>query len=144
MSKQTLQIVLGVLGLIPILTGGLDLIVGANALNLVGAAISPQVLENVVLDSQIRFLGSIWFGLGIVLYWLLPQIEKQTTLFRLLLGIIFLGGIGRLISAFLIGVPPIELIAATGLELIGMPLLILWQSFISKSNNLTVPSELKG
>jgi Domain of unknown function (DUF4345) len=144
MNKKTLQIVLSVLGLIPILTGGLDLVVGANALNLAGAAISPQVLANVVLDSQIRFLGSIWLGLGIVLYWVLPQIEKQTTLFRLLLGIIFLGGIGRSISAFLIGMPPIELIAATVLELIGMPLLILWQSFIANSNNLTPHSELKG
>jgi hypothetical protein len=135
MNKKVLQIVLGVLGLIPILTGGLDLIVGANALNLAGASISPEVLANVVLDSQIRFLGSIWLGVGIVLYWLLPRIETQTTLLRLLLGIIFLGGIGRLISALLVGVPPTELIAATGLELIGMPLIMVWQSFISIYDN---------
>jgi Domain of unknown function (DUF4345) len=145
MNKKVLQIVLGVLGLIPILTGGLDLIVGANALNLAGAAISPEVLaNNIVLDSQIRFLGSVWLGIGIVLYWLLPKIETQTTLFRLLLGIIFLGGIGRLTSVFLVGVPPIELIAATVLELIGMPLLIFWQSLISTSHQITAHSELKG
>jgi Domain of unknown function (DUF4345) len=144
MNKKVLQIVLGILGLIPILTGGLDLIVGASALNLAGASIAPEVLDNVVLDSQIRFLGSIWLGIGIVLYWILPAIEKQTILFRLLLGIIFLGGIGRLTSVFLVGVPPIELIAATGLELIGMPLLIVWQSLISTSNNMTERSELKG
>jgi hypothetical protein len=135
MSKKALQTVLGVLGLIPILTGGLDLILGAIALNIAGASVSPEVLNNAVLDSQIRFFGAIWFGIGIVLYWILPSIEKQTTLFRLLMGGIFLGGIGRLTSAFVVGIPPSHLIAATALELIGMPLLALWQSLISISNN---------
>jgi hypothetical protein len=35
----------------------------------------------------------------------------------------------------LVGIPPSHLIAATVLELIGMPLLVLWQSLISTSNN---------
>ena len=131
MNKKVLQIVLGILGLIPILTGGLDLMLGASALNIAGAAVSPNVLNNVVIDSQVRFLGAIWLGVGIVLYWTLPALEKQTTLFRLLIGSIFLGGIGRLTSAFLVGTPPNHLIAATVLELIGMPLIILWQSFIA-------------
>jgi Domain of unknown function (DUF4345) len=143
MSKKVLQIVLGILGLIPLLTGGIDLILGANALNLEGAAISPNLLNNIVLDSQIRFLGSIWLGVGIALYWCLPAIENQTTLFRLLLGSIFLGGIGRLTSVLLVGIPPTHFIAATGLELIGMPLLILWQSFISRSNIMTNHSEFE-
>jgi Domain of unknown function (DUF4345) len=131
MNKKVLQIVLGILGLIPILTGALDLMLGASALNIFGAAVSPDVLNNVVIDSQIRFLGAIWLGVGIVLYWALPAIEKQTTLFRLLIGSIFLGGIGRSISAFSVGTPPNHLIAATVIELIGMPLIILWQSFIA-------------
>ncbi len=143
MSKKVLQIVLGMLGLIPVLTGAIDLILGANALNIAGASVSPTLLNNVVLDSQIRFLGSVWLGVGIALYWCLPAIEKQTTLFRLLIGSIFLGGIGRLTSAFLVGIPPNHFLAATGLELIGMPLLILWQSFISRANNMTNKSEFK-
>lgn len=143
MNKKVLQIVLGILGLIPLLTGGIDLILGANALNLTGATISPDLLNNVVVDSQTRFLGAIWLGVGIVLYWCLPAIENQTTLFRLLIGSIFLGGIGRLTSAFLVGIPPTHFIAATGLELIGMPLLILWQSFISRSNIMINHSEFE-
>jgi Domain of unknown function (DUF4345) len=135
MSKKALQIVLAILGLIPILTGGLDLIVGASSLNINGASFSSEILNNVVLDSQIRFLGAIWLGIGIILYWILPSIERQTTLLRLLTGSIFLGGIGRLTSAILVGVPPTQFIGATVLELIGMPLLILWQSFISTGSH---------
>jgi Domain of unknown function (DUF4345) len=143
MSKKALQIVLGVLGLIPILTGGLDLMLGTSALNIAGASVSSEVLNNAVLDSQTRFLGAIWFGIGIILYWVLPSIEKQTALLRLLMGGIFLGGIGRLTSAFLVGIPPNHFIAATALELMGMPLLVLWQSLISTSNNMAGRSAIQ-
>jgi hypothetical protein len=138
MRKKVLQIVLGVLGLIPILTGGLNLIMGASALNLDGASFSSDVLNNVVLDSEIRFFGAIWFGIGIILYWMLPSIEKHTMLLRLMTGGIFLGGIGRLASALLVGIPPNHFIAATTLELIGMPLLVLWQSLISTSSKYEI------
>ncbi len=71
MSKKILQSVLAVLGLIPILTGVLDLFLGASSLNVDGASLSSEVVSNIVLDSQIRFLGAIWFGFGIILYWIL-------------------------------------------------------------------------
>jgi hypothetical protein len=137
MSKRALQIVLAILALIPILTGGLDLFLGARALNLsIGVntgVFPPEVISNAFLDSQIRFLGAIWFGIGVMMYWIIPSIDQQTTLFRLLAGAIFLGGIGRLSSAFLVGLPPSEFIVFIALELIGMPLLVLWQSWISTS-----------
>lgn len=142
MNKKALQIVLAILGLIPILTGGLDLILGAHSLNFVGSLLPISALNDIVLDSQIRFLAAIWFGMGIALYWVIPAIERQTTLFRLLIGGVFLGGIGRAASALLVGIPPIEFIAAIVLELIGMPLLLLWQSSVAKSNRLTEPSTI--
>ncbi len=135
MSKKALQIVLAILALIPILTGGMDLILGTGALNLGGTAgvFPPEVINNAFLDSQTRFFGAIWFGIGLMMYWIIPSIDKQTALLRLLAGGIFLGGIGRLSSVFLVGPPPTEFFAFIALELIGMPLLILWQSRISKS-----------
>jgi hypothetical protein len=132
-----LQTVLAILGLIPILTGGLDLILGARSLRVVGSSMPLGNLNDVVLDSQIRFLAAIWFGVGIILYWVIPSIDKQTTLFRLLMGGIFLGGIGRISSAVLVGIPPVQFIAVIVLELVGVPILVLWQSALSKSNKLT-------
>jgi Domain of unknown function (DUF4345) len=137
MNKKTLQTVLAILGLIPILTGGLDLLLGARSLRVVGSLIPLDALSDVVLDSQIRFLAAIWFGVGIILYWVIPSIDRQTTLFRLLMGAIFLGGIGRISSAVLLGIPPVQFIAVIMLELVGVPILVLWQSSISKSNGLT-------
>jgi Domain of unknown function (DUF4345) len=137
MNKRALQIVLAILGLIPILTGGLDLILGARSLQVVGSLIPLDVVNDVVLDSQIRFLATIWFGVGIIFYWIIPSIDRQTTLFRLLMGGIFLGGIGRISSAILVGIPPVQFIAVILLELLGVPILILWQSVLSKSHKLT-------
>lgn len=142
MNRKILQLVLAVLGLIPLLTGGLSLLLGAHAFNVIGGSIPSTAINNVVLDSEARFLGAIWFSIGVLLYWILPSIHQQTTLFRLLTGGIFLGGLGRLASAFLVGIPPVQFIAAIVLELIGMPLLIMWQSLISTSSSLIERSTL--
>ncbi|MEN9518512.1 MAG: hypothetical protein RLZZ381_1100 [Cyanobacteriota bacterium] len=137
MNKRVLQTVLAILGLIPILTGGLDFFLGARSLHVVGSLMPLDAVNDVVLDSQIRFLAAIWLGVGIILYWVIPSIDRQTTLFRLLMGGIFLGGIGRMSSAILVGIPPVQFLAVIVLELVGVPILILWQSTLSKSNNPT-------
>lgn len=143
MSKKALQIVLAVLGLIPIVTGSLSIVLGVSALRVVGGFITSEMSSNIVLDSEIRFLGAVWLGVGVLVYWTIPSIDKQTTLFRLLMGTIFLGGIGRSLSAFLIGTPPTLFIAIIVLELIGMPLLMLWQSLISTSDSRAEDSAIQ-
>jgi len=41
---------------------------------------------------------------------------------------IFVGGMGRLISMAVLAVPPAPFIAFTALEIIGAPLIVWWQS----------------
>jgi hypothetical protein len=41
-------------------------------------------------------------GIGLVPYWLIPKIDKQTALLRALWSTIFHRGVGRLISMFLV------------------------------------------
>lgn len=45
-----LQIVLAVLGLIPILTGGLSIILGVGALSVVGGSVPSEAINNVAID----------------------------------------------------------------------------------------------
>src|SRR5450756_1023049 len=78
------------------------------------------------LDSNLRFFGGVWLGLGLSLYLLIPNIEKQTLLFRVLWGMIFLGGIGRLASMLFLALPPLPFIGFTVLEIIGAPFFIWW------------------
>ena len=74
-----------------------------------------------------RFLAGIWLGLGLASWWLVPRIAQETVLFRFLWMMIFLGGVGRLISMASVGLPMTPFIAFTALEILGAPLFIYWQ-----------------
>ena len=47
-------------------------------------------------------------------------------------GMIFVGGIGRLISMLALSAPPVPFIGFTGLEIIGAPLFVFWQTQIAE------------
>ena len=127
MSKLTLQIVMGLLSIIPVATGLLGLL-GVEDPFYVAVGVPPIVL----LDTNLRFYSGVWLGLGLALYWLIPSIEKQTIPFRMIWSMIFIGGIGRLLSMLLLGWPPAAFVAFTALEIVGAPLFIWWQSRVSK------------
>lgn len=122
-SYRLLQGLTGVLALIPILTGAITMM-GVHdplyaALDLPG---------NPLLDSNLRFLGGVWLGLGLATFWMVPRLHAQTVLFRVVWGAIFIGGLGRLLSMLVVGWPPAPLIAFTVLEIVGAPLFVGWHA----------------
>jgi hypothetical protein len=121
---------MGVLAIIPATTGLLGLLRVEDP-PYVAAGVAPIV----VLDTNLRFYSGVWLGLGLALYWLIPTIERQTVLFRVLWAMIFIGGIGRLLSMIMLAWPPVPFVAFTALEIVGAPLFILWQSRLSKMTN---------
>jgi hypothetical protein len=128
MNKRPLQITSALLGLIPVATGILTML-GVND-PIYASASLPQLP---VLDSNLRFFGGIWLGLGLAMLWLIPSIERQSSLFRFLWGAIFLGGFGRLLSMVLLGAPPLPFVGFTILEIVGAPLFIYWQQRVAQS-----------
>jgi hypothetical protein len=127
MSKKSLQISLIVLGAIPVITGVITML-GLSDPIYANAGIPAHAL----LDSNLRFFGGIWLVLGLALYWLIPRIDTQTVLFRVLWGMIFVGGVGRLLSMLLVGMPPWPFIGFTVLEIVGAPLFMAWQAKVAK------------
>lgn len=123
MSKRNLQILTAVLAAIPIITG----VVGMSGVRDPLYA-SSGVPTNVLLDSNLRFFSGVWLGLGVAMCWMIPRIDQQTLLFRVLWGMIFLGGVGRLISMATFAFPPGPFIGFTALEIVGSPLMVLWQA----------------
>jgi len=121
-NKRALQIVSALMGTVPVITGLVQMM-GIHdplyaSLNLPGDA---------TLDSNMRFLAGVWLGLGLASWWLVPRITEQTVLFRVLWLMIFLGGIGRLVSMASVGLPLTPFIAFTALEVLGAPLFVYWQ-----------------
>lgn len=115
-----------------VLTGGLDLAFGMKGQRTLGARLTPEGFDDPVLNSQFRYLGAMWLGFGLALFLTLSDLERYAVVFQGLMAVMFLGGIGRLISIFQFGIPApvagrILVIVATAFELIGAPLFIWWQ-----------------
>jgi uncharacterized protein YjeT (DUF2065 family) len=127
MNKRGLQIATGLLGIIPVLTGIITMFGLSDPIYA-----AAKIPANALLDSNLRFFGGVWLGLGLALYWLIPGIERQTVLFRVLWGMIFLGGIGRLLSMIFLGWPPLPFVGFTALEIIGAPFFIWWQARLQR------------
>jgi Domain of unknown function (DUF4345) len=127
MNKLNLQIVMGLLGIIPVATGLLGMM-GVHDPVYVAAGVPPIVL----LDTNLRFYSGVWVGVGLALWWLIPTIERQTVLFRVLWGMIFIGGIGRLLSMIMLEWPPVPFVGFTAIEIVGAPLFIWWQSHVAR------------
>jgi Domain of unknown function (DUF4345) len=122
--KLGLQIILVVLSLIPAYFGITGMMDGA-AMFIAPEQVTPA------LDSEFRFLSAYYLGLAVLIWWILPNIERHTTLFRIVIGALFLGGLTRVYSIVMVGAPPTPMLGGMALEL-ALPLLILWQAKLSK------------
>jgi hypothetical protein len=126
-SRRALQVVTGILGVIPVSTGLVGLLGLRDPLY-----VRFGVVPNVALDSNLRFFGGVWLGLGVVLFLMLPRIEREGALFRAMWGMIFLGGVGRLVSIVDAGLPPAPFLGVLVLEIVGAPLFVLWHRRIER------------
>lgn len=128
MSRKPLQILLTILGLIPTVTGILTMMGIYDPL-----LQSLNLPHDPLLDSELRFLGGIWLGLGLTVLVTARSLEKHLFLYRVLWVMIFIGGVGRLISMVLVGMPPIPFIGFTVLEIVGAPLFLYWHQQVVKT-----------
>ena len=127
MNKFNLQFATVLLGTIPVAAGLLGMM-GVHDPVYVAVGV-PRI---VLLDTNLRFFSGVWVGVGLALWWLIPTIERQTVLFRVLWGMIFIGGIGRLLSMIMLGWPPVAFVAFTAIEIVGAPLFIWWQFRVAR------------
>jgi hypothetical protein len=126
--KRALQIVVAILSLLPLGVGTVGFIWGAGFYLPEGTA-TPK------LDSQFRFLSAWDVGLACIVWWIIPRIELQTSLFRIVCLAVFFGGVGRVVAWFITGWPGPAFLAVTLIELL-VPLLIPWQAYVARQVSL--------
>ncbi len=132
MGKKIFQILLACIGLFPIYGGIRGIIGGAS--RFMGDALSEIPNDGLAsIDSHYRFYSATIILFTLVLYHMLPNIEKYKTGFRLFCLWLFLGGLARVITFIQIGIPYPQYIAATAIELL-FPLFILWHNNIIKNS----------
>jgi hypothetical protein len=119
-ERLALQLTVAAASLVPISAGAAGILLGPRMVNAITAA--PEDL-----DSHFRYLSGLLLGIGLGLASTIPHIEMRGRRFRLLAGIVMLGGVGRLVSLVSIGSPSPAMLAALVMELIVTPGLALWQ-----------------
>jgi hypothetical protein len=104
---------------VPLLAGGGGMVHGPRMAH----AGAPPI----DLDSHFRYLSGLLLGIGIGFLTTVPAIERRGARFRLLGAIVVIGGLGRLLSLILVGVPSHGQFFGLAMELGVVPLLMLWQ-----------------
>lgn len=123
MSRFALQCVNALLASVTIVVAGASILGGAGS-----PVYGGEVGEvPAALDSNLRFMGGMGLGLGGILVWITPAIERHGLLFRGAWLCAFLGGIGRVVSWHVAGAPPLAMMVFTVIELPLVPVLIYWQ-----------------
>ena len=99
-----------------------------------GAAMVPgnPAGESHDLDSHFRYLSGLLLGIGIGYVSTIPRIEDRSARFQLLTCIVVAGGLGRMISWFIAGVPSSVMTAALIMELAITPGLACWQHRVAR------------
>ena len=122
-ERRLLQVAVLLAGLVPVLAGGWGVLRGASLLT--GAPVGAD------LDSHFRYLSGLLLGVGLVFWGLVPGIDRHGRIFRVLGGIVVLGGLARLIGVIVAGPPSSPMMLTLGMELAVTPLLCLWQARIA-------------
>jgi hypothetical protein len=131
---QAFALLLKLLAPVPIIVGLLHVTLGAGTEVLLGANVPADVLKDPVLDSQNRFYGAIFMAYGPLLFLCARDLHRHALLLRIVGGFVFLGGIARLASVALQGLPSVPVVGLIAIELVGMPLLLLWHAHLLQRN----------
>ncbi|KAH7260831.1 uncharacterized protein BKA55DRAFT_672672 [Fusarium redolens] len=125
-SSKNLSGGLKLFAIFSMFTGTVDLIVGHK---LIIPASERSLLPSPTLafvDNQLRFLGAIWSGYGMILWWASSNLETRKVPLSLLGTAMFLAGVGRLTSGLSLGWGAPWLKIAAAAELIAPPLIYLF------------------
>jgi hypothetical protein len=96
-------------------------------------AIPGGVFVNATMDSEDRFYATLFLGWGVALIHAARDLPARQGLFGALLLAFFLGGIARITSALLVGLPDALFIFLGSLELVLPPLLWWWSRGAGRS-----------
>lgn len=116
---------------IALITGGNDFLNGLEAQRSLGATLSDQGFADPLVDNVFRFFSALWVGVGVMFVLFVHDLARYRPAMAALLGIIILGGLGRVISIAQLGLPEhpgaLALVGAGLLaELVISPVMLWW------------------
>jgi hypothetical protein len=132
------KLIVGFLGLIAIGTGIMDFWHGVAAQEALGAELGKG-FRDATLNNIFRFFAAIWIGFGVFLILFTTDLARYYFALILAFLITVLGGMGRVMSIVEFGISEGReqaTWAIVGLELILVPLLLVWLVWARRSGRL--------
>ena len=123
--KIGLQIALGIFSIIPLYFAVIGVMHGIGDLS--GAA-EPVA----AIDNQYRYLSGTYVLVTLLLWYVIPSVERHAGLLRLIVAALVIGGIGRFLSASALG-PGLDYQMSGMLTELGSPVFLLWQYLVSRA-----------
>lgn len=119
MERRLFQATVLVASIVPIAAGAAGILEGPAIVPGVGSASSD-------LESHFRYLSGLLLGIGLAFVVCVADLERRVALYHALSLIVILGGFGRLLGAIETGVPTGGNLLALVMELVIVPLLLVW------------------
>lgn len=95
----------------------------------IGSRVIPGgAFVNPTMDSEDRFYATLLLGWGAAMIYCSRNLPARKALFDALLATFFLGGIARIVSALLVGLPNPLFVFLGAVELVLPPLLWWWNT----------------
>ncbi|MDO9396386.1 MAG: DUF4345 domain-containing protein [Herbiconiux sp.] len=118
-ERRALLGTVAALGAIPVATGLLGMLGGPEK----APGGGPTTAS---VDSEYRFVNLFWTAAGVLLWWTLARPAERAGRTRAILGLAAAGGLPRLLSIARVGLPHPVFRATVVLELVLVPLVVLW------------------
>jgi hypothetical protein len=129
-EKRLLQAVLAVVSFIPLSAGFAGVKLGPAFFHITASASA---------DSHMRYLSGLLLGIGLLVWAIIPHVEKRGQAIGALTFIVAIGGLSRLYSLITVGQPNLAMTLALFVELGLTPALYLWQRRVARG--FTQPRE---
>lgn len=124
-EKRALQLVLALVLVLPFTAAVASVAMGPGYLG-AGPAPAPD------LDSHFRYVSGIFLAMLVGYASCIPAIERKGPRLRLLVALTVAGGLARLVSLAMVGMPSIGHQVGLGIELVIAPAMLLWQARIAR------------
>jgi hypothetical protein len=116
--RKTLQVLLAGFGVTVIVISLLHIVLGP-------ASIPGSVPVNATMDSEDRFYATLFMAYGAALLWCVKGVEYKSLSVKLLALVFFIGGLARIVSMLVVGLPNPFFIVMTLFEL-ALPFVIVF------------------
>jgi hypothetical protein len=84
------------------------------------------------LDSHFRYISGLFLGMLLLFASCIPHVERHGPRLRMLAFMVFIGGLFRFYSLVAIGTPSTGHLVGLGIELVELPLILLWQARVAR------------